>query len=61
MYLLNYYQLLSDCNQLSNLLVKDPTVNERFTSSGILFQTTGPEYVKLSLYKLEFGSGIVKL
>ena len=59
MYLLNYYQLLSDCSQLSNLLVNDPIVNERFTSGGIVFQITGPEFAKLSLPKLEYGLGII--
>ena len=58
-YLLNYYQLLSDCSQLSDLLVNDQIVNERFTSGEIIFQITGPEYAKRSLYKLEFDLGIV--
>ena len=54
-------RVLSNCSQRSNLLVNDPIVYERFISGGILFQITGYEYAKLSLCKLDFGLGIVKL
>ena len=39
---------------------KEEILNECLISFGMLFQTTGPEYEMLSLYKAKPGFGIVK-